>query len=209
MSKANRAKRKKNNAGAGQKAADERDTAPMSPYKAAFYAVLLSGVIFGGWSIWQAQSTEAAFLNIANAHKSDLGRVQHMKNLGRGHLTPGQGFTYPDRFPTSGPHAPVWTTPGMYTNFQPDVMLVHALEHGNIVIYYDRIADDDFKVLEEWAGLYSNQWSGIVVMKRPGLGDEVVLTAWTKMLRLKTFDAGPAAAFVDAYRGRGPEHPVR
>ena len=36
-----------------------------------------------------------------------------------------------------------------------------------------------------------------------------VLTAWTKTLRLSSFDAALAAAFVDAYRGRGPEHPVR
>ncbi len=42
-----------------------------------------------------------------------------------------------------------------------------------------------------------------------GLGSDLVLTAWTKRLRLASFDAPLAAAFVDAYRGRGPEHPVR
>ena len=35
------------------------------------------------------------------------------------------------------------------------------------------------------------------------------MTAWRKRLRLKTFDASAAAAFIDAYRGRGPENPVR
>lgn len=37
----------------------------------------------------------------------------------------------------------------------------------------------------------------------------ILLTAWTKMLRLAKFDAASAAAFIDRFRGRGPEHPVR
>ncbi len=97
----------------------------------------------------------------------------------------------------------------MYTVSQPDVQLVHALEHGNIVIYYDQLAKDDLSTLESWAGLYTGQWSGVVVAPRPGLGGEIVLTAWRKILRQKTFDTASAAMFVDTYRGRGPEHPVR
>jgi hypothetical protein len=37
----------------------------------------------------------------------------------------------------------------------------------------------------------------------------VVLTAWRKILKLDTFEPASAAAFVDAYRGRGPENKVR
>ena len=43
----------------------------------------------------------------------------------------------------------------------------------------------------------------------PDGGEAIVLTAWTKRLRLDPFDPAAAAAFIDAYRGRGPEHPVR
>ncbi len=43
----------------------------------------------------------------------------------------------------------------------------------------------------------------------PGMGKRVVLVAWTKLLRLRKFDAASAAAFIDAYRGRGPEQRVR
>jgi len=52
-------------------------------------------------------------------------------------------------------------------------------------------------------------WSGIVATPMPGIGEAVVLTAWRRMLRLDTFDAATAAAFIDAFRGRGPENPVR
>ena len=48
-----------------------------------------------------------------------------------------------------------------------------------------------------------------MVAPRPGLGEAVVLTAWNKILRLDAFDADAAAAFIDRFRGRGPEHPVR
>lgn len=64
-------------------------------------------------------------------------------------------------------------------------------------------------ILKRWAGLYGGQWDGLVVTPKPGLGEAIVLTAWTKLLRLAPFDAEAAAAFIDAFRGRGPENPVR
>lgn len=63
--------------------------------------------------------------------------------------------------------------------------------------------------LKEWAGLYDGQWSGLVVTRNSGLDEAVVLTAWTKRLEFDSFDPAAAAAFIDAYRGRGPENPVR
>jgi len=177
--------------------------------KTAIYSLLLALAVVGGWFIWRMEAREAAFLDLAAANNDSLRQVRTMRNLGGGHLTPGRSPRYADPFPTSGPHAPVWTDPGVYADPRPDVQLVHALEHGNIVIYYDQPADGVFATLESWAGLYPNQWSGIVVTRKPGLGPEVVLTAWRRILRMKVFDAGAAAAFVDAYRGRGPENPVR
>ena len=63
--------------------------------------------------------------------------------------------------------------------------------------------------LEPWTGLFRGQWSGLVAMPRAGLGPAVMLTAWRRSLTLKEFDAAAAAAFIDRFRGRGPEHPVR
>ena|SRR5918996_4475010 len=79
----------------------------------------------------------------------------------------------------------------------------------NIVTYYDKPGAEGMKRLEGWAGLHDGQWSGLVVTPAAGLGEAVVLTAWTKRLELDTFNPAGAAAFIDAYRGRGPEHPVR
>ena len=87
--------------------------------------------------------------------------------------------------------------------------LVHALEHGSVVIYYDTPGDEVMAMIKDWVELYPDRWEGIVGTPLPGLGSTVVLSAWTKALRLDPFEPTVAAAFVDAYRGRGPENPMR
>ena len=52
-------------------------------------------------------------------------------------------------------------------------------------------------------------WDGLIASPSPGLGSAVLLNAWTKSLKLEPFDPIAAAAFIDTYRGRGPENPVR
>ncbi len=163
----------------------------------------------GGWLWRQFNAAEAVFLDLAQAGRPALGAVQTRPNLGRGHVPPGQAVPYGERFPTSGPHDSEWVEPGFYRTPQAPERLVHAVEHGNIVIYYDKPGDDVRQTLDSWTDLYGAQWSGIVVTPAPALGRAVVLTAWRKVLRLDPFDGAAAAAFVDAYRGRGPEHPVR
>ncbi len=176
------------------------------------YAMLGAAVLalgYGAYAWQQAARGEDAFLTLAGQGRSALAQVQSIPSRGRDHLAPGQTHRYPSPFPTTGPHAPAPTLPGVYTRPQPPTGLVHAVEHGNIVIYYDAPGGAAMERLRAWADLYDGQWSGLVVTPSSGLGKAVVLTAWTKRLRLDAFDPAAAAAFIDAYRGRGPEHPVR
>jgi len=172
----------------------------------AVLVVLIGG---GGFMGWRSFSAERDFLALAERGKGALSRVKTGISAGGGHLTPGQAYSYADRFPTSGPHDRGWTGPGFYQVPQSPKRLVHAVEHGNVVIYYDTPATGVLDTLKRWAGLYDAQWSGIVVTPMSGMGKTIVLTAWNKTLRLKRFDATAAAAFIDAYRGRGPERPMR
>jgi hypothetical protein len=165
--------------------------------------------VIGGWSWWQARGAEAAFLALAAAGQEGLNEVETRPNRGRGHPPPGTLPPYEETFPTSGPHDPTWVEPGTYEMAQATSRLVHALEHGNIVIYYDKPGAEVLDTLADWADIYDGNWSGLVIAPHGGLGDTIVLTAWRKILRMKTFDPAPAAAFIDAFRGRGPEHPVR
>ncbi len=94
---------------------------------------------------------------------------------------------------------------GFYTKTQPPEKLVHSMEHGDVVIYYDRPSPSVRATLKEWARLHPGKWDGVVVVPLPGLGQGIVLTAWRKRLRLDQFDAALAQAFLDAFLGHGPE----
>jgi hypothetical protein len=127
----------------------------------------------------------------------------------RTHIPPRAFYDYGTPFPTSGPHSPRWTETGFYSEPQPPTELVHALEHGNIVIYYDQPGSRALEQLKRWAEEHQGQWDGVVVVPSPGLKERVVLTAWEKRLMLDRFDGAAAAAFLDAFRGRGPEGAMR
>lgn len=163
----------------------------------------------GGLFLWQTLAGNRAFSNLAESGAAILDQVETSRSDGRRHLNAGERQVYASRYPTSGPHETVWTRPGFYETSQPPTRLVHALEHGNAVVYYDRLEPEAEAVLRDWAGLFTGQWDGLVVSKGAGLGDGLVLTAWTKRLDLESFDAASVAAFIDAYRGRGPENAVR
>ena len=174
-------------------------------------AVLLLGAVAAGGTYWfLGARSEWAFQALADQGRDRLAAaVTSDPNHGRGHGAHGALYHYDRTFPTSGRHDPVWTETGFYRAPQRVGQIVHALEHGNIVIYYDSAAPEVLETLKDWAGHYDGQWDGLVVVQMDGLGSDLVLTAWTKTLRLTSFDAPLAAAFIDAYRGRGPEHPVR
>lgn len=115
---------------------------------------------------------------------------------------------YGAEFPTSGSHSTSPVPPGLYDEMFPRERLVHSLEHGNVVIYYDTPGDVAIKFFERWADAYQGGLDGVVIVRRDGLGERTVLTAWQNRLVLDKFDVR-ASLFVDAFRGRGPERRVR
>ena len=170
-------------------------------------AAVMVAVIGGLW--WRNRPESVAFEPNTTIGEAALASVQTFPDQGQAHVSPGQKVNYDSDFPTSGPHDPEPTLPGVYTEAQPLEKLVHSLEHGNIVIYYDQPREEAMKALQSWAKQFPGLWDGLVVVPRPGLGESLVLTAWTKKLVMPEFDPAAAATFIDAYRGRGPENPVR
>lgn len=181
----------------------------IGPAKTVLAGVLMVAVVWGGWSWWRYSAGEERFLALAAEGSDRLSAVERQRASTGGHLAPGQSAGYRERMPTAGVHDPKWIDPGVYGRPQTATRLVHSLEHGMIVVYYDAPPAEVMAQLESWAGLYGGPWSGLVLAPMPGLGEEVVLTAWERMLRLEPFDSAAAAAFIDRFRGRGPEHPVR
>ena len=204
MAKSKRRKRRKQPA-----ASEAAPQGARSRRRIVAWAIALALVAGGGWWWYTGQQAEDAFLEQARRGEAALARVVRHPDEGSGHLAPGESVRYQSDPPTSGIHDPRWTDPGVHERLQSRERLVHSLEHGMIVIYYDQPAAHAFTTLKDWAGLYGAPWSGIVLAPKPGLGKAVILAAWRKTLRLDPFEPDAAAAFIDAYRGRGPEHPVR
>lgn len=138
-----------------------------------------------------------------------LNRVETERDRGGTHVARGTAVAQAEPFPLSGPHWPEVTRSGFYTQPQPKGELIHALEHGQIVVYYDSAGFKALSVLKRWTEQLAGPWSGVVAVPEKGLGQELVVTAWRKRLRLPAFDEAALAAFIDAYSGRGPENRVR
>lgn len=149
---------------------------------------------------------ETAFLQLADQGRGGLGAVVTVPDGGNAHVA---NASYASDYPTTGPHNPNPLAPGFYSREQPLDRLVHSLEHGIIVIYYDEPDDGVLDELRDWSALYRGPWSGVIVTKKPGQGSGVVLAAWRNLLQLEPFEPAVAAAFIDRFRGRGPENPVR
>lgn len=169
--------------------------------------IVLAGLY--GHDRWRASGARGEFEALLRSGKGSLAQVESSRSRGRTHLKAGQSYGYGMSFPTSGPHAPVPTSPGFYDEPQPPEQTVHALEHGHIVVYYDEPGDAVLTQLKDWTRLFRGHWDGLVAVPYRGLKRKLVLTAWRKRLDLEPFDAPSAARFIDTYRGRGPENPVR
>jgi hypothetical protein len=76
----------------------------------------------------------------------------------RAHVPDGVAVDYGTPYPTSGVHSKRRTEPGFYTDPQPLARLVHALEHGTIVIYYGEPGEEVLATLRAWSEGHQGEW---------------------------------------------------
>ncbi len=53
------------------------------------------------------------------------------------HVPDGTQINYPTNPPSFGPHYPDWITKGFFDEPRPDGNLVHSMEHGYVIFWYD------------------------------------------------------------------------
>lgn len=138
--------------------------------------------------------------------------VELFEDEGQDHVADEVHIFYKTDPPTSGTHSNRWLPASVYGvgEAKPE-LLVHNLEHGNIVIYFDRsvLSQSDLDPLFKLAKKHIGQWDGILLVGRKDKEHPIILTAWRAMLRLTKVDMNRVSSFVDTFRGRGPENPVR
>ena len=115
---------------------------------------------------------------------------------------------------TSGPH---WNGPanwGVYSTPQIETQLLHNLEHGGIVIWYDpeQVGASDLDTLTQYVNsqvasgisgrfkVILSPWSGQDALPAP-----IVVTAWRYLLELDSADTSAIDEFTRAHYGRSPE----
>lgn len=142
-----------------------------------------------------------------------LEAVETFPSAGRNHVPSGTEIDYARTPPTSGPHYGSATDPGFYEEAQPAGELVHALEHGAVVIYYDPAALTPAaeESLRAFAASHTEPFAAVIVVPHPAddPAADYVLTAWRTRLRLDAYAPETVRAFLAEFLGRGPEHPVR
>jgi hypothetical protein len=154
------------------------------------------------------------FLFSGNSNTGGSFVGQRQIDDGRGHIAQGTaGGPYHSVPATSGPHWSSADSPGpwgVYPNAQRQERLLHNLEHGGIVIWYQparldavgvaalttyvsqQITTTQFKVILA-------PWSGT------DFGHAVAVTAWDWLLYLDTANVDAVRTFLDAHYGDAPE----
>ena len=139
---------------------------------------------------------------------------QRQADAGRTHIPEGtQGTGYTSVPATSGPHWSSTNSPGpwgVYTSAQPQERMIHNLEHGGTVIWYQpaKLNAAGVKALTDFVNQQITTvqfkvclvpWSG------PDFGHPIAVTAWNWLLYLDTPDLDKIRTFTDAHYGDSPE----
>jgi hypothetical protein len=139
--------------------------------------------------------------------KSNVGiDVETFESEGRDHIKLGDPTPSYETFPpTSGPHSPQWAEYGYYEKPLPFELLVHSLEHGDIVIYYKSTVNAETKEHLKYLSNFRKKGSGVIVVPNDEIQGEVVTTAWTKRMILSTFNEEKIGKFINDNIYEGPE----
>ena len=120
--------------------------------------------------------------------------------------------TYNSDPPTSGPHYAQEGTAGFYdANIYtyPAGYLVHNLEHGYIIFWYncDKLSESACAELKTQIKSVMDNLGGarMIAYPWPSLDVPLVMTSWGRLEKFEAFDAEKAKAFYRANLNRSPE----
>jgi hypothetical protein len=179
-------------------------------------AVLVLGALVGtfllggGGNGVSPDGIEASALEDRGANQY-IQNVEQFPSRGNQHVT---GTVNYERIPPlSGPHSPSAESAKFAEQTPPLTKLVHSLEHGHVVVYYDEAAltPETRQSLQQFVQEHGGPWASVVAAPHPNDDPDspFVLTAWRHQLTMDSYDAEAVHAFLSEFLGRGPENPVR
>src|SRR4051794_21505158 len=146
--------------------------------------VVLIGVVVFATNVFGSDKTAGMKSLIKNGTCVE---TDFKKSMGRAHTTdPKTKVVYTQSAPpTSGKHYQTPPPLMIYDEPVPQWILLHALEHGNVLVQYgDKVSAADREALR--AAVLSHR-ARTPMAPYPKLSDKVVYTAWQRMLRCTGF----------------------
>ena len=136
------------------------------------------------------------------------------KNGSKAHIEPCSSVDYEMMPPVFGDHYPTWAAFGTYDYPVPSGYLVHDLEHGAVVVFYDCPEECADEVAEVQAAI--DAWPAdplcsldikhrAILVPRPALGARWAASAWGFSIKADCFDAELFADFYRRHVGNAPE----
>jgi hypothetical protein len=113
--------------------------------------------------------------------------------------------TYQVNPPSGGDHLSNSVGPGVFRgdNVPPDGVLVHTLEHGYVILWYDPDAPEaEVRDLEAVQREYRRD---VLVVERADMPTRIAATAWGHRLLCDAANPGRLAEFVEQRRNQAPE----
>ena len=109
--------------------------------------------------------------------------------------------------PTSGHHWPRWAKCGFYETELPDELVVHNMEHGNIVISYNLINQKDIDSLKKsFSDISLSEFWGVARFYSRIPKGQISLSTWGVTDSFTDIDTPRIRRFFEAYHGiLGPE----
>jgi hypothetical protein len=120
--------------------------------------------------------------------------------------------------PSAGAHCGLWAVWGFYRQAVNPRQVVHNEEHGGVIIWWGPKVSS--AAVDQLESFYGQKPEAMFGTPYAGLGDEIVLTAWTNpkgtyyrngdygvghVAVCSGFNQKAFATFRDAFRGKGPE----
>lgn len=124
-----------------------------------------------------------------------------------GHVAAGTQLTFNSNPPAGGQHYGDGTAhAGFYDtkNVPADGYLVHSLEHGAVILWYNPKILSQGQV-EKLKNIYSQSSGKTIMAPRDSMDVPIALSSWGRVLKLKVIDEKEIKAFFDTNDGRGPE----
>lgn len=118
--------------------------------------------------------------------------------------------------PTSGPHDAKPASAGFYDTTLADETLVHNLEHGYVVIWYNCTQLDDAgcqtlktqikNVMDRAKPVtLAGTAKKLIAVTRPNMDTLIALTSWGRIDKLTSFNDAEIGEFINDFRNKSPE----